>query len=351
MNWKKIIGLILTLALIGVIIMRLKNNKETTQSRIYKNDKEKPVAVKVDTLYKKNVENTSSFTGQFEPYRESKISSEGQGKINSIHVDIGSSVKKGQTLIQLDNSLLKLQLQSVNIQIEGLENDIKRYTILSQADAIQGIQLEKAELGLKSALVQKATLVEQLSKTTIKAPFDGIITGKLNEVGGFAAPGVPLLQVTDIGRLKFTINIPEKELIQFKLKQILDITTDVFPEIILKGEVVMVGSKSNTGNSFPVQLLVKNIPDLKIKSGMFGKTIIKSQGISQAFVIPASAITGSSSQPKVYLVKEGKATLQTVSVSKRYENKAVVSRGLNEGDLIIVSGFINAYDGAPVFIQ
>ena len=120
-------------------------------------------------------------------------------------------VNKGQTLIQLDNSLLKLQLQTIEVQIEGLEADVNRYTILAKADAIQGVQLEKAELGLKSAKVQKATLLEQISKTTIRAPFSGVVTAKLSEEGAFAAPGVPLLQITDITTLKFTVNVPEKD--------------------------------------------------------------------------------------------------------------------------------------------
>ena len=93
----------------------------------------------------------------------------------------------------MDNSLLKLQLQTVEVQIEGLQDDVNRYTILTEADAVQGVQLEKAKLGLKSAKVQKATLQEQINKTTIKAPFSGVVTAKLSEIGAFAAPGVPLL--------------------------------------------------------------------------------------------------------------------------------------------------------------
>ncbi len=120
-----------------------------------------------------------SYSGTFEPNKETKISAELQGKINAILVDAGSVVSKGQPLIQLDNSLLKLQLQTIEVQIEGLEADVNRYTILAKADAIQGVQLEKAELGLKSAKVQKATLLEQINKTTIKAPFSGVVTAKL----------------------------------------------------------------------------------------------------------------------------------------------------------------------------
>ena len=124
-----------------------------------------------------------------------------------------------ESLILLDNSILKLQLQTIEVQIEGLEADVNRYTILAKADVIQGVQLEKAELGLKSAKVQKATLLEQINKTTIKAPFNGVVTAKLSEVGAFAAPGIPLLQITDIKILKFTVNVPEKDLSQFKFNQ------------------------------------------------------------------------------------------------------------------------------------
>jgi membrane fusion protein (multidrug efflux system) len=61
--------------------------------------------------------------------------------------------------------------------------------------------------------------MEQINKSTIKAPFNGVVTAKLSEEGAFAAPGVPLLQITDIKTLKFTVNVPEKDLSQFKLNQ------------------------------------------------------------------------------------------------------------------------------------
>jgi membrane fusion protein (multidrug efflux system) len=62
---------------------------------------------------------------------------------------------KDQSLLLLDKPLLKLQLQTIEVQIEGLEADVNRYTILAKADAVQGIQLEKAALGLKSAKCKK----------------------------------------------------------------------------------------------------------------------------------------------------------------------------------------------------
>src|SRR5574343_468844 len=292
MNWKKIIGIIALIAVIALVFFKLKNNKETTESKVYQYNKAKPITVNADTIRLQTIDDANTYTGTFEPNKETKISADIQGKINAVLVDVGSSVSKGQTLIQLDNSLLKLQLQTVEVQIEGLEDDVKRYTILTEADAVQGIQLEKARLGLKSAKVHKATLLEQISKTTIKAPFNGVVTAKISEEGALAAPGVPLLQITDITTLKFTVNVPEKNLSQFKLNQSFSLSADAYSEILLTGKTTMIGSKANLGSSFPVQFMVNNTSDLKIKAGMFGKVNLKNATQEKGNIIPSSAIQG-----------------------------------------------------------
>lgn len=348
---KKIIYIVIGLALVAIVVIRLKTNKETTQNRVYQYDKETPISVQVDSLKLENVNAENSYTGSFEPNKETKISAEIQGKIGSLLVDLGSSVNVGQALIQLDNSLLKLQLQSVEVQIEGLEADVRRYTVLANAEAIQGVQLEKSHLALKSANVQKATLLEQINKTTIKSPFNGIVTAKMTEEGAFAAPGMPLLQITDISKLKFTINLPEQKMNQFEVGQTNQLTVDAFPEIILKGEVSMIGSKANMGNSFPVQFLVGNTPDLKIKSGMSGSVLVANKNEQKQIIIPSSAIVGTNIKPQVYKVKQGKATLSDITISKRIGNKVVIEKGLTDGDVIVTNGFINLFDGANVSIK
>jgi membrane fusion protein (multidrug efflux system) len=164
-------------------------------------------------------------------------------------------------------------------------------------------------------------LLEQINKTTIKAPFNGVVTAKLSEEGAFAAPGVPLLQITDITNLKFTVNVPENELSKFKLNQSYSISVDAYSDILLTGKATMIGSKANMGSSFPVQFTVNNTSDLKIKSGMFGKVNLKKRNPRKGIIIPASAIVGSENQPQVYLLKNGKALLQNITISKRYRIK------------------------------
>ena len=105
------------------------------------------------------------------------------------------------------------------------------------------------------------------------------------------------------------------------------------------------------GSSFPVQFTVNNTSDLKIKSGMFGKVILKSDNQEKNIIIPASAMVGSENQPQIYLIKNGKAVLQNITISKKIQNKVVVSSGLNEGDVIVTNGFINLFDGANVTVK
>jgi RND family efflux transporter MFP subunit len=348
---KNIIYIVVALAVIAVVIIKLKTNKETTIDRVYRYDKDQPIPVQVDTLAMEQIGNNLFYTGTFEPNKETKISADIQGKINSVLVDAGSVVSKGQSLVLLDNALLKLQLQTVDIQIEGFENDVRRYKILSEADAIQGVQLEKAELGLKSAKVQRATIVEQLNKTTIKAPFAGIVTAKLTEEGAFASPGVPLVQITDISQLKFTVNVPENELSQFKMNQNYSLQADAYPENSLAGKVILVGSKANMGNSYPIQFSLKNTSDLRIKSGMFGKVNLNNTDTQKHIIIPASAIVGSNIQPQVYIISNGKAVLKNITIASRVQNKVIVANGLNKGNILITNGFINLFDGANVSIK
>ena len=348
---KKVLYVIIPLAIIAVMVVKLKTNKEITQNKIYEYDKEQAVNVQADTLHVENVNAKYSYSGTFEPNKETKISAELQGKINTLLVDVGSVVIKGQTLVLLDNSLLKLQVQTIDVQLEGLEADVKRFIILAKADAIQGVQLEKAELGLKSAKVQRAILLEQINKTTIKAPFQGVVTAKLSEEGAFAAPGVPLLQITDITNLKFTVNVPENDLRQFKLNHSYTITADAYPEISFTGKVTMIGSKANMGSSFPIQFTLNNTSDLKIKSGMFGKVNLENASQEMGIIIPASAMVGTAIQPQVYLIKNGKSVMQNITISKNIQNKVVVSSGLKEGDVIVTNGFINLYDGANIIVK
>jgi membrane fusion protein (multidrug efflux system) len=344
---KKILYILIPLALVIAIVAKLAMNKQTAEEKVYTYDREQGIQVIAQKVSLASVQPEYSFTGTFEPNRETKLSAEVQGKVNRVLVENGSLVRRGQVLIQQDDALLQLQLKSAQVQINGLEADLRRYRILVENDAIQGIQLEKTELALESAQVQISTLKEQISKASIRAPFDGVVTAKLTEVGDFAAPGKPLLQVTDISKLKLTIQVPEQDLKLFEQGKEYQIQIPGLSQEA-NGKVNMVGSRGNAGNSFPVEIIISNTAKQEIKAGMFGELKMKTEAGQTGILISAGAILGSDLSPQVYLVKDGKAVLQNIQIGKRLQDQVLVSSGLREGDVLIIGGQINVFEGANV---
>ncbi len=352
MNTKKLLWIFSLVAIIVIMVLQLKKNKEVTLHKIYHYDKSAPISIHVDTLKLQQLNNKTSFTGIFNPNRETKISADVPGKIISVLVDEGSVVKKGDPLIQQDKSDFQLQLEQVEVSIKGLEDDVRRYSVLKKADAVQGVKLEKAQLGLQAAKIQKAILQDKINKTTIRAPFSGIITMKFREKGEYAAPGMPLLQLVNISTFKFTINVSENEVILFQTGKEYPVVANVYPQDRLTGKVTSVGSESNKmSHDFPVLFTVKNTPDLKVKAGMFGNVYVKRERNNQHIIIEASSIVGSNIPPQVYIVKNGKAWLHTIVIASRFKNSAVISKGLSPNDIVVTSGFINLFNGANVIIK
>ena len=351
MKRTKLLVLLSIVIIVALVIFKLRTNKQVAESKVYTYDKDKPILVETDTIQKVERLSTKIFPGSFEPEKESRISSDVPGKIVAVWADQGSFVTKGQPLVQLDTTLLSLQLKSVEVQLGGLQADVNRYTILTKADAVQGIQLEKASLGLAAAKVQQATIMAQIEKATVRAPFSGVITAKLTEAGAYAAPGVPLMQLTDLKQLRFTLNVSEQDLPEFSIGRSYRITADVFPDLPLIGRILLIGSKASQSNSFPIQLAVSNSPELNLKSGMFGKVHIDKVATEKQIYIPSAAIQGTADSARVFVVKNGKAISKPVSVGGITENQTIVTAGLEEGEIIITSGFINLVENATIQIK
>ena len=135
------------------------------------------------------------------------------------------------------------------------------------------------------------------------------------------------------------------------MNQNYSLQADAYPENSLAGKVILVGSKANMGNSYPIQFSLKNTSDLRIKSGMFGKVNLNNTDTQKHIIIPASAIVGSNIQPQVYIISNGKAVLKNITIASRVQNKVIVANGLNKGNILITNGFINLFDGANVSIK
>ena len=348
---KKIIIIIGLMVLAFLTVSKLLANKKEVEDRVYQYDEKQEVYVSADVAKIRPLSSNKIYTGSFEPFREIKVMPEAQGKVTQFNVNLGQYFKKGQVVAQLDNALQKLQLETIDVQMEGFQKDIKRYTILNNADAIQGVQLEKTELALKAAKVQRKTVEEQIRRTTVYAPFSGVVTHKFAEIGAMAAPAAPLIQLTDISSLYLTLRIPESDLHLFKKNQMMEVSVNSIPEKTFKGKITMIGTKGDVAHNFPIQIKISNPKGHPIKAGMYGEISYQSTLGENKISIPSSAIVGSVTQPQVYLIENGKALLKNVTLGERMSGFTFVNSGLKEGDQIVTSGFINLRDGANVKLQ
>lgn len=347
MNKKNIFITLLLLVLLAAIAYRLVQNKHLSEAAVFRYDPESPMLVPVETLQWSHVRDTITFSGTFEAERETRLSAEIPGKVLRVLADVGTEVRQGQALVELDAGLLRLQLRSTEIQIEGLQADVSRYGVLAAADAVQGIQLEKASLGLRTAQAQRSLLLEQIERMTIRAPFNAVVSAKLVETGNYAAPGMPMMQLTNISKLRFVMNVPERQLQYFRRDQIADLRCDAC-NWKGTGKVISIGSKSGPGNLFQVHFRADNTRDQMIKAGMFGEASVSAGTEGQALVIASTAVQSANGEDAVYVIESGKAVLRPVVIGRRVGQNAIVLSGLDAGEVMISGGFLDLYDGAAV---
>jgi RND family efflux transporter MFP subunit len=265
-----------------------------------------------------------------------------------MNVSEGDQVGQGTIIAKLDDEMIKLQIENLEVSIEGQEKDDDRYTTLSNQNAAPAVQAEKAKLGIKAAKIQKKQLEKQLRATVIKAPFAGVITKKLIDLGSVIGAGSPVVEITDISKLKLTVNIPERDIQKFKLNQAISISSDQTSST-LSGKIANIAVQADKSHNFKVQIIVNNA-NKSLRAGMYGSAIIQSDYSVNNLSIPRKAIVGSLKNPQVYVVRDGKAKLVSFTIGLSEGDVIEVRSGLSAQDKIVVRGQINLRDNKNVKI-
>ncbi len=250
---KRSIIWIVLIVLLALTIWKLASNKSIQEERVYRHDRNAAVNVTVDTVRQQAFTEGVRYTGTISSLLEGKVMAEVPGRVVTVAVAEGQWVEKGQVMVKLDGDLLRLQMQAAEVQVEGLEKDQQRYSILTGADAVQGVQLEKTELALRGARIQLSTLKEQVQRTTITAPFSGFVTQLGVEVGTVLNPSMPVAMLTNDRAMELVVSVPGPELTAFRKGQ----TVMVMPEsgeAQVPGTVESVGSRGDMAHNFPVRI-------------------------------------------------------------------------------------------------
>ena len=347
MNKRTIFIILLSVIFVALTIMKLLSNKEKAAAKIYIHDMDAAVLVEAVNPEVHTFESAFNYLGTFEPYRQNLIGSDASGKVIKINVEEGDRIAQGQVIAKVDDDLLQLQLESAEVNIEGQKKDDERYSNLEKNNAVPGVQIEKTKLGLKAAEIQRKQIQKQLKSTTLTAPFSGVITKKMIDLGSVIGPGSPLVEITDISTLKLTVSVPERDILKFKTGQSVPVKVDIFGDKTFEGKVSSVAVVADRSHNFKVQITVKNSNE-EIRAGMYGNVSLSNSSSVTALSIPRKALVGSSKKPHVFVIRNGKAVLTSFTSGTSDGEYVEVVSGLSKNDQIVVKGQVNLENNSKV---
>lgn len=288
-------------------------------------------------------------SGRVASMREAVLSTKLQGTIETLAVREGSVVAAGQTLLTLDNRHILTQLAAADAEVENARDRLARMERLFTEESVAKQELENAQRAYKVAAATKEGIAVQLSYTVVKAPFAGVVTEKRVEVGEMTSPGLPLLKVEDVTRLRLEATVAESDLKAISVNDKVPVLVDALGTEPLQGVVTRV---LPTGDPATHTFLVKaDLPPVRgLKSGMFGRLRFQ-HGTARTLLVPRGAVVSRGGLTGVYVVGADKAArLRFIKLGRSFEERVEVVSGLTAGEKVLADGALGR-DGEPVTAQ
>lgn len=348
----KNIVIIVSVILVGIIAFVLFQNKQEMNEEAAREPEEFAIPVQVAQVKEETLSTVLTATGEFKGWEEVTLVAESQGSIQTLNVEEGQEIRKGQVIAKIEAVSLNSQLASARSALSKAEKDVERYERLEQVGAVSQSQLEEARIQKENTSANIAQIQQQLGFTTVKSPIDGVVNTLMVEETSFVMPGNEIAQVVQIDRLKVELQISETNLAQISEGQEVTIKTDVFPLKTFTGNVQNISVKADESQKFKVTIVVENPENTPLRAGMFATVIFEELDSNKrlATTVPRNAIVGSLQTPQVFVVNDSVALLKEIQTGAVIDNKVVVLGGLEEGAQVVTKGIINLTNGTKVKI-
>ena len=208
--------------------------------------------------------------------------------------------------------------------------------------SLEGTRKEEIARAEAAVNVKKAKVIlleDQLKKTTIFAPFTGVIVDKIVEIGEWVDVGQQVFRISQINPIRVTLPVPESIVGQIKIGTKVDFQVEAFPDRTFTGKVYQIIPEAKKGSrTFPVILVLHNTKSL-LKIGMMVRGMLSYGTEKKVLFIPQDAITVSKGKNVVYLVgKDNKAKMVPVKTGIQRKGLIEVSGNLSPGDLVVTRG-------------
>lgn len=280
-------------------------------------------------------------------------------KITKLYAKVGDPVKAGTVIAQMENSDIKAQydqavanVSAAHSVLDELNKSVKKEKLKLHDLHSNDKKVQEAQVGIekKSVDAQEAALLEaqanvrnleaQLAKSTIRAPFDGIIAKQDVEVGEIANPGVPI--VTIIGNQdSFEIQsfVSDQDIAKIKIGDMADVTLDAYGKsTMFKTQIRMIDPGETIQDGIPTHKVTLAFleNDDRIKSGMNANIILKTNEKDGVVEIPEESIINRGDKKIVLVSENGTQHEKEISVGiVGIDHMAEVTSGINVGEYIV----------------
>ena len=297
-----------------------------------------------------SVSSIINVNGSTAPEDEVTVSSEVPGKITKIYFKEGKWIKAGSPIVQLDVAELKAQRDRLLVQQQLTRKIAERLEGLYKKEGVslQEYEIAKAEADQVDAELELIDV--QITKRTVKAPFDGLLGLKQVSEGSYLSPGTPIVNLVNTNPINIEFSVPEKysqdiamgTRIEFRMDGVNDsfTATVVAKEPNINSETRTLTLKAQAPN-----------PRGRILPGAFANVQVNLESYDDAILIPTQAIMPELDGKKVFVYRGGKAEKVSVETGIRQEDRIQVLEGLENGDTVITTGILQIRPGAPVTIS
>ncbi|MGD9851547.1 MAG: efflux RND transporter periplasmic adaptor subunit [Nitrospirales bacterium] len=363
---RKIIGIGLALlGLIGAGVMVLSNEGRAPQIPTVPSSSPlssgvsvkgiQPVPVDVVPVSSYLLEETIPLPGELLPFLSVDLSPKITGIVESVSVDRGARVRKGDALIQLSAPELHAQRREAEAQLRAAQIT---YTRLQSAASTPGIvagnELELAQHHQEAleARLQSLETMEQYLR--VLAPFDGVITQRNVHPGAVVGPDVvsgrvlPLLRLEQVARLRLIVPVPEAYAGLIVKGATVRFSVPAYLEETFQGIVSRISqSVDPKTRSMPVEMDVDN-PTMRLAAGMFPEVRWPIRRSTATLFVPATAVVATTESVFVLQVKENLVEWIPVRKGSKSGLMVEVFGALQEGDLVVLRGTDEIRPGIPV---
>ena len=285
------------------------------------------------------------------------VISEAMGKIVKIYVKEGDRVRKGQTLMRLDDSMIRSQIAEVQTQYSLATTAYDRQKRLWDQKIGSEMAYLQAKTKKQSLASRLHTLRTQLNKMQVKSPISGTLDDLMSKEGEMAAPQKPVARVVNLSKVYMQADVSEKYLSHIKKGTHTIIS---FPETgqQIQANISYVGNFIHPNNrTFKIRINLLNT-DNSLKPNLTGDIKIKDFEADNAVVLPLSLVqedrngnnyvfvlTPDAKEKGVYV-----AAKKQLKLGKSYKDKVMILKGLQPNEIIAVEAARGLTEGDKVKI-